>query len=80
MAKKKDEIEVKAKIPAGPKNKIVVETKIKSCNVKANGESLTFEGISLTEDQREKVIAWVKEKETGRLTFAPLQEKLPGTE
>jgi len=64
MAKKKDEI--------------VIETKIKSCNVKANGESLTFEGISLTEDQREKVIKWVKDKETGRLSFKPLQEDLPG--
>lgn len=59
------------------KDEIVVETKIKSCNVKANGESLTFEGISLTEDQREKVIRWVKDKETGRLVFAPLQENLP---
>lgn len=60
------------------KDKIVVETKIKSCNVKANGESLSFEGISLTEAEREKVIGWVKNKETGRLSFEPLQENLPG--
>lgn len=59
------------------KDRIVVETKIKSCNVKSNGESLTFEGIALTEDQREKVINWVKDKETDRLSFEPLQEKLP---
>ena len=59
-------------------DKIVIKTKIKSCNVKANGESLTFEGISLTEAQREKVIGWVKNKETGRLSFEPLQKNLPG--
>jgi len=60
------------------KNRITVETKIKSYNVKANGESLTFDCISLTEDQREKGIGWVKDKECGRLSFEPIQENLPG--
>ena len=60
------------------KDLIVVETKIKSCNVKSNGESLTFENIKLTEDQRAKVIEWVKDKAAGSLTFKPLQENLPG--
>ena len=60
------------------KDRLVVETKIKSCNVKSNGESLSFEGISLTEDQREKVIKWIKDKENGLLSFEPIQENLPG--
>lgn len=57
--------------------KIVIKTKIKSCNVKSNGESLTFDGVSLTEDQRNQVIEMVKNKEAVRLSFEPLQEKLP---
>jgi len=56
--------------------KIVVETKIKSCNVKSNGESLSFEGISLTEDERQKVIEWIKEGTVGRLSFEPIQGEL----
>jgi len=61
------------------KDKITVETKIKSCNVKSNGESLTFDCITLTEEQRQNVIDWVKNKENGRLSFEPIQGKFPGT-
>lgn len=60
------------------KDKITVETEIKSCNVKAKGDSITFECVPLTDDQREKVINWVKNKEKGRLSFEPIQENLPG--
>jgi len=60
------------------KTKITEETKIKSCNVKSNGESLTFDCIKLSENQREKVIDLVKEKAAVRLSFEPLQENLPG--
>lgn len=59
-------------------DKITVETKIKSCNIKSNGESLTFDCITLTDSQREKVIDWVKNKENGRLSFEPVQGKLTG--
>jgi len=59
--------------------KIVIETKIKSCNVKSNGESLTFDGISLTEDQRQKTIDLVKNQEVVRLSYEPIQDSLPGT-
>lgn len=60
------------------KKGITVETTIKSCNVKEKGESLSFDGIELTEAQRTKVIQWVKDKEHGNLTFTPIQENLPG--
>lgn len=62
------------------KPKIVVETTIKSCNVKEKGESLSFDNITLTTDEREKVIQWVKDKAYGRLSFEPIQENLPGME
>lgn len=62
------------------KQKIVVETTIKSCNVKEKDESITFESITLTSDEREKVIKWVKDKTYGKLTFEPVQENLPGME
>ena len=58
--------------------KIVIKTKIKNCNIKSNGEGLTFDAIKLTEDQRNQVIEMVKNKEPVRLSFEALQEKLPG--
>lgn len=65
---------------AKKQNKIIVETTIKSCNVKEKGESITFESITLTTDEREKVIQWVKDKTFGKLSFEPIQENLPGME
>lgn len=61
------------------KKGITVETTIKSCNIKEKGEGLSFDNITLTDEQRTKVIQWVKAKEFGRLSFEPIQGNLPGT-
>lgn len=60
------------------KQKIVIDTIIKSCNTKADGESLNLEKMNLTDAQREQFIVWVKEKADMKVTFQPLQENLPG--
>jgi len=56
------------------KPKLIVETKIKSCNTKAKNDSVSFDCFTLSDDQRNQVIQWVKDEERGRLSFEPVQE------
>jgi len=60
------------------KEKITVETTLKSCNISSKGQTIGLPKVKLSQAKQDKVIKWVEEKRAIKITFELVQENLPG--